>query len=571
MREKLAELLGADVQWADDCIGADAERRRRSCSRASCCCSRTSASTRARRRTTPRSPRELRKLADFYVNDAFGACHRAHASIDALPRLFPKENTAGGLLLAKELEFLQKVTNIAERPFVALMGGAKIAGKIEPLEALVKLADKVLIGGGMANTFLAAQRRADGRLARRHGLDRSRAADHGGRARAPRSCCRSTSSSPTRSTTRRRSRRRRRQRRLHRRRRRPSTSARRRSALTRPSCRTRRRSSGTARWACSRRSSSRKARWPWPAPSRTPTAITVVGGGESVEAVKASGFADTHHPHLHRRRRVAGVHLRRGVAGGGGTAGTMTVTVDGPSAPGPHALHRYVQLTQSWPRKSRSSSPLKRPRTRSCASCTRSARSGSTPRRSRTTSSSTAAASCARKGALLRVRKFGRYALATYKGPMAFEGGVKTREEVQTGVESFELAIQLFDSLGYKPVFRYQKFREVWRVREVEVVLDRTPIGDYFEIEGPLDVIRAVAEELGMNMDARASARATPISTASTAARARDLPREHGLPAGAVAHCRMKGDDPRRGLRHAPASDHATRCRSRWCRCATGR
>jgi 3-phosphoglycerate kinase len=100
---------------------------------------------------------ELRKLADYYVNDAFGACHRAHASIDALPRLFPKENTAGGLLLAKEIEFLQKITNVSERPFVALLGGAKIAGKIEPLEALVKLADTVLIGGGMANTFLAAR------------------------------------------------------------------------------------------------------------------------------------------------------------------------------------------------------------------------------------------------------------------------------------------------------------------------------------------------------------------------------------------------------------------------------
>jgi len=105
------------------------------------------------------------------------------------------------------------------------------------------------------------------------------------------------------------------------------------------------------------------------------------------------------------------------------------------------------------------------------------------------------------RGALLRVRKFGRYALATFKGPTAFEGGVKTREEVQTGVESFELAIQLFDALGFKPVFRYQKFREVWRVREVEVVIDRTPIGDYFEIEGAVDVIRAVAADLGMNMD----------------------------------------------------------------------
>ena len=105
------------------------------------------------------------------------------------------------------------------------------------------------------------------------------------------------------------------------------------------------------------------------------------------------------------------------------------------------------------------------------------------------------------RGALLRVRKFGKYALATFKGPMAIEGGVKSREEVQTGVESFELAIQLFDSLGFKPVFRYQKFREVWRVRDVEVVLDRTPIGDYFEIEGSVDTIRAVAADLGMNMD----------------------------------------------------------------------
>jgi adenylate cyclase class 2 len=105
------------------------------------------------------------------------------------------------------------------------------------------------------------------------------------------------------------------------------------------------------------------------------------------------------------------------------------------------------------------------------------------------------------KGSLLRVRKFGKYSIATYKGPMSIEGGVKSREEVQTGVESFELAIQLFDSLGYKPVFRYQKFREVWRVNDVEVVLDRTPIGDYFEIEGAIDVIRDIASQLDMNMD----------------------------------------------------------------------
>jgi adenylate cyclase class 2 len=105
------------------------------------------------------------------------------------------------------------------------------------------------------------------------------------------------------------------------------------------------------------------------------------------------------------------------------------------------------------------------------------------------------------RGSLLRIRKFGKYSLVTYKGPMSIEGGVKSREEVQTGIESFELGIQLFDMLGFKPVFRYQKFREVWRVRNVEVVLDRTPIGDYFEIEGAIDLIREVAGQLGMTMD----------------------------------------------------------------------
>ena len=105
------------------------------------------------------------------------------------------------------------------------------------------------------------------------------------------------------------------------------------------------------------------------------------------------------------------------------------------------------------------------------------------------------------RGALLRVRKFGRYVLATFKGPVAFEGTVKKRDEVQTGIESFELAISLFESLGFRPVFRYQKFREVWRVGKAEVVLDRTPIGEYFEIEGPLEQIREVVDDLGLRME----------------------------------------------------------------------
>ncbi|HET8799031.1 MAG TPA: phosphoglycerate kinase [Thermoanaerobaculia bacterium] len=157
VRETLAALLGTDVQWADDCIGDDAAAKAARLGAGEVLLVENLRFHAGEEKNDAQFAAALRRLADFYLNDAFGASHRAHASIDALPRLFPKEHTAGGLLLVRELEFLQKVTNIRQRPFVALMGGAKIAGKIEPLEALVKLADKVLIGGGMANTFLAAR------------------------------------------------------------------------------------------------------------------------------------------------------------------------------------------------------------------------------------------------------------------------------------------------------------------------------------------------------------------------------------------------------------------------------
>jgi phosphoglycerate kinase len=153
IREKLADLLGQDVQWADDCVGIDTSQLKTG----ELLLLENLRFHAGEEKNDPAFAAELRKLADYYINDAFGACHRAHASIDALPRLMPHGNIAGGLLLERELTFLQKVTNIEERPFVALMGGAKIAGKIEPLEALIQVADKVLIGGGMANTFLAAR------------------------------------------------------------------------------------------------------------------------------------------------------------------------------------------------------------------------------------------------------------------------------------------------------------------------------------------------------------------------------------------------------------------------------
>ncbi len=145
------------MQWADDCVGEEAEAKARALQPGELLLLENLRFHAEEEKNDKSFAQELRKLADFYVNDAFGACHRAHASIDALPRAFDPEHRAGGLLLAKELQFLQKVTEASDRPFVALLGGAKIAGKIEPLEALVNLADTVLIGGGMANTFLAAK------------------------------------------------------------------------------------------------------------------------------------------------------------------------------------------------------------------------------------------------------------------------------------------------------------------------------------------------------------------------------------------------------------------------------
>ncbi|MGA7614170.1 MAG: phosphoglycerate kinase [Thermoanaerobaculia bacterium] len=159
VREKLAEILGRDVKWASDCVGEEAERLSAELSPGEILLLENLRFHPGEEKNDQEFAKGLRKLADYYVNDAFGASHRAHASIVALPELFPANCIAGGLLLAKELEFLERVVKVEEsdRPFVAVLGGAKIAGKIEPLEAMVKIADTLLIGGGMANTFLAAR------------------------------------------------------------------------------------------------------------------------------------------------------------------------------------------------------------------------------------------------------------------------------------------------------------------------------------------------------------------------------------------------------------------------------
>jgi len=101
--------------------------------------------------------KELASMADVYINDAFGACHRAHASIDAMAQLFDAEHRAAGFLLNKEVKFFEKTLANPIRPFVAVIGGSKVSGKLEALRELLDKVDKVVIGGGMAFTFLKAQ------------------------------------------------------------------------------------------------------------------------------------------------------------------------------------------------------------------------------------------------------------------------------------------------------------------------------------------------------------------------------------------------------------------------------
>lgn len=99
---------------------------------------------------------ELADFADIYINDAFGACHREHASIHAITQYFDADHRAIGFLMAKEINFFSKVLENPVRPFVAVVGGSKVEGKLEALYKLVDKVDKIIIGGGMAFTFLKA-------------------------------------------------------------------------------------------------------------------------------------------------------------------------------------------------------------------------------------------------------------------------------------------------------------------------------------------------------------------------------------------------------------------------------
>lgn len=157
----LAELLGMEVVLADDCIG-DGPRKVVQDLRDGRVAMLENLRFHPEEEANDEGfARELARLADVYVNDAFGAAHRAHASVEALPRLMREK--AAGFLMKKELEALGKLVTDPEHPYVAVLGGAKVSDKIGVIEALYTKVDSLLFGGAMANTFLAAQGKAMGK------------------------------------------------------------------------------------------------------------------------------------------------------------------------------------------------------------------------------------------------------------------------------------------------------------------------------------------------------------------------------------------------------------------------
>ena len=158
---RLGELLGSSVVFAGDCIGPEAERAVLTAPPSAVVLLENLRFHAGEEKNDTAFARSLAALADVYVNDAFGAAHRAHASVDAIVRVLP--DAAAGLLMEKELRYLGRVLGDPDRPFVAILGGAKVSDKIEVIDNLMPRVDRLLIGGAMAYTFLKAMGKPVGR------------------------------------------------------------------------------------------------------------------------------------------------------------------------------------------------------------------------------------------------------------------------------------------------------------------------------------------------------------------------------------------------------------------------
>jgi len=159
---KLQELIGRSVAFANDCVGAEAEAKSKALNDGEILLLENVRFHPEEEKNNEAFSKQLAALCDgIFVCDAFGSAHRAHASVVGITR-FVKQSAAG-LLMERELAYIGKAISNPARPFVAILGGAKVSDKIEVVENLMKIADSMLIGGGMAYTFLKAQGHAIGK------------------------------------------------------------------------------------------------------------------------------------------------------------------------------------------------------------------------------------------------------------------------------------------------------------------------------------------------------------------------------------------------------------------------
>ncbi|MGD0018435.1 MAG: phosphoglycerate kinase [Candidatus Limnocylindrales bacterium] len=152
--ERLSQLLKMPVPVTGDALGAGTEDAIKRLKPGECILLENLRFHAEEEKNDPAFAKALASYADVYVNDAFGTAHRAHASTEGIAHILP---AYAGLLMEKEIEFLGKLMENPERPFAAIIGGAKVSGKIQVLRNLVDKVDVLVIGGGMANTFLLAQ------------------------------------------------------------------------------------------------------------------------------------------------------------------------------------------------------------------------------------------------------------------------------------------------------------------------------------------------------------------------------------------------------------------------------
>jgi len=151
---RLAELMGRPVTKVDDCIGEDVKKAVAAMKDGDILLLENLRFHSEEEKNDPDFAAQLASLAELYVNDAFGAAHRAHASTEGVTKHLP---AVSGYLMKKELDYLSRVISDPERPFVAILGGAKVADKIPVIQNLLTKVDTLIIGGGMAYTFFKAQ------------------------------------------------------------------------------------------------------------------------------------------------------------------------------------------------------------------------------------------------------------------------------------------------------------------------------------------------------------------------------------------------------------------------------